>query len=107
MRKYRNRPTAGYASKGEHRRAQELRMLARSGAISGLREQVRYELIPAQRVDGKVVERATHYVADFVYMEGGREVVEDYKGYRTDAYRIKRKLMLWVHGVRIRETGGK
>jgi hypothetical protein len=65
---------------------------------------VKFELIPAQRIDGKVVERACGYVADFVYMENGQQVVEDTKGMRTQEYRLKRKLMLWVHGIRIKET---
>ena len=41
---------------------------------------------------------------DFVYQEDGHTVVEDCKGFRTPEYRIKKKLMLWVHGIKIRET---
>lgn len=52
---------------------------------------------------GKVVERECSYKADFVYTEGGETVVEDVKGYRTKEYIIKRKLMLHVYGIRIRE----
>jgi hypothetical protein len=44
------------------------------------------------------------YVADFVYSEAGREVVEDAKGVLLDVYKIKRKLMLALHGIEIRET---
>lgn len=103
--KYHARKSGGYDSRKEHRRANELRLLQRAGVISGLREQVRYELIPAQRgPDGRVVERACHYVADFVYTDQhGNTVVEDVKGVRTDVYRIKRKLMLHVHGIAIVE----
>jgi hypothetical protein len=43
-------------------------------------------------------------VADFTYMEDGKLVVEDCKGFKTDVYKIKKKLMLWVHGIRIKET---
>lgn len=82
----------------------ELKLMQRAGVISDLRMQVAYELIPAQRIDGKVVEKATSYVADFVYTENGETVVEDTKGYRTKDYIIKRKLMLWRHGIRIREV---
>ena len=88
----------------EYRRFCELRLLERAGAVTDLQRQVKFELIPAQRIDGKVVERACGYVADFVYMENGQQVVEDAKGMRTQEYRLKRKLMLWVHGIRIRET---
>lgn len=103
--KYHAQPSGGYASRKEHRRANELRLMQRAGLISDLREQVSYELIPAQRdADGKLLERACAYVADFVYTDkDGNTVVEDTKGVRTDVYRIKRKLMLHVHGIRISE----
>ena len=108
MSKYHNRKvTQGgetFDSVKEYRRFCELRLLERAGAVTDLRRQVRFELIPAQRVDGKVVERACSYVADFTYTENGQQVVEDAKGMRTQEYRLKRKLMLWVHGIRIRET---
>lgn len=76
-----------------------LRLLERAGRITDLKRQVSFELIPKQ--DG---ERACSYVADFVYYEDGKMVVEDCKGFKTDVYRIKKKLMLWVHGIRIKET---
>lgn len=76
-----------------------LRLLERAGKISDLKRQVSFELIPKQ--DG---ERACTYVADFVYYEDGKMVVEDCKGFKTDVYRIKKKLMLWVHGISIKET---
>jgi hypothetical protein len=106
--KYRNKPTGGYASKREAQRAAELGLMLKAGTIRNLRAQVPYILIPKQ--DG---ERACSYLADFVYAEpipydglspAWGEVVEDCKGYRTEVYRIKRKLMLMVHGIRIRET---
>lgn len=94
-----------FDSKIEANRFAELRYLLRAGMISNLRRQVPYELIPSQRVDGKVVERPVKYIADFVYTENGREVVEDVKGVRTDVYVIKRKLMLQKYGIQIREIG--
>lgn len=78
-------------------------LLERAGAIQNLQRQVKYQLIPSQRIAGKVVERACSYVADFVYDRDGETVVEDTKGVKTPEYIIKRKLMLWVHGIRIRE----
>ena len=101
--KYGNKRTNGYASKREANRAQELRLLQAAGDISQLREQIEYILIPKQ--DG---ERACKYIADFEYIEcttaGYQKVVEDAKGSRDPVYRIKRKLMLHVHGIRIREV---
>ena len=108
MAKYHNRKVTRdgetFDSVKEYRRFCELRLLERAGAVTDIRRQVKFEMIPAQRIDGKVVERACGYVADFVYMENGQQVVEDTKGMRTQEYRLKRKLMLWVHGIRIRET---
>ena len=69
------------------------------GIIKNLREQVKYEIIPKQ--DG---ERAAHYIADFVYESDGLTIVEDTKGYRTQDYILKRKLMLWVHGIKVQEV---
>ena len=95
-----------YDSRKEAIRAQELRLMLKAGIISDLREQVPYELIPAQKNEyGKVIERAVIYKADFVYDdEKGKTVVEDTKGVRTKEYIIKRKLMLYEYGIRIREV---
>ena len=88
-----------FDSKHEAARYRELCLLQRAGEISDLELQKRYELIPKQ---GK--ERAVYYTADFVYKDkDGVEVVEDTKGYKTRDYIIRRKLMLWVHGIKIRE----
>ena len=92
-----------FDSKKEAKRYQELRILEKAGAITDLQRQVKFELIPAQRIDGKVAERRVEYKADFVYTQDGQTIVEDTKGYKTKDYIIKRKLMLWVHGIRIRE----
>lgn len=106
--KYRNQKIAVgsdvFDSVKEYTRYRELVLLQRAGHITGLRRQVSFELIPAQREGGKVVERACNYAADFVYEENGKTVVEDTKGFRTKDYIIKRKLMLYVHGIRIKEV---
>ena len=93
-----------FDSKKEAKRYAELDLLARAGKISGLQTQVKFELIPSQKVNGRVAERAVNYVADFVYFKDGEKVVEDTKGYKTPEYIIKRKLMLHVHGIRVKET---
>lgn len=108
-----------FDSQHEASRYVQLKMLLRAGEIKDLRRQVRYELIPTQYEtfarygvagrrlkDGKrCIEKGVDYVADFVYFDNrrGHEVVEDTKGVRTDDYIIKRKLMLYVHGIRIKE----
>ena len=93
-----------FDSKKEYNRWCELALLQKAGQVTDLQRQVKYELIPSQRIDGKVAERACTYVADFVYRENGKTVVEDTKGFKTKDYIIKRKLMLWVHGIRVREV---
>lgn len=109
MRKYRNKKvTLGnmtFDSKKEANRWVELAIMQKNGEITDLDTQVVFELIPAQRdpVTKKVLERAVYYVADFVYYRGNERVVEDTKGFKTPEYIIKRKLMLWVHGIRIQE----
>lgn len=76
----------------------------KAGRIENLRLQVPFVLIPPQHIDGKSVERPVKYYADFVYTENGVEVVEDTKGVKTPDYIIKRKLMLYIHNIRIREV---
>ncbi len=99
----------------EAKRFHELRLLEKAGEISDLQTQVKFTLIPAQHEPatigkrggvrrGNLIERECSYIADFVYTQGGKQVVEDTKGFRTEAYIIKRKLMLYIHGIRIKEV---
>ena len=90
----------------EYNRWNELKVLEKNGTISRLERQVPYELLPKQ-VDkkGKTIERAVKYKADFVYKtQDGLTVVEDAKGVKTKEYILKRKMMLYFHGVHIREV---
>ena len=118
-----------YDSKKEARRHAQLLDMERKGEITDLQRQVKFVLIPAQREPdtigprggvkkGKLLEHECAYVADFVYRMPahtsqspsvtaplkGSLIVEDTKGVRTKDYIIKRKLMLFVHGIRIREV---
>lgn len=93
-----------FDSRKEARRYSELLLLERAGAIQNLQRQVKFELIPSQRVNGRVAERACTYIADFVYEENGRKVVEDTKGFKTKDYIIKRKLLLYRYGIQIKEV---
>jgi hypothetical protein len=123
MSKYHNNVTVTsdgikHASQKEATRWCELKLLERAGKISDLQRQVEFELIPCQYEtyerfskrgerlgEGlRVAERRCVYVADFVYTEDGKKVVEDTKGYKTAEYKIKRKLLLYFHGIRIKET---
>ena len=96
-------------------------LLERAGRIQELDRQVKFELIPAQYEsyeryskktgkrlkDGKrCIEKSCVYNADFVYKMDGQRFVEDTKSdpTKTKDYIIKRKLLLWVHGIRIKEV---
>ena len=104
-------------SKKEARRWEELLIMVRAGLIMDLKRQVKFVLIPTQRGEdtigkrgkrypGKVIERECSYIADFVYwdLKQAKQVVEDVKGVRTPEYKIKRKLMLYIHNIKIAET---
>lgn len=99
----------------EYRRFCELSLLEKAGKVTDLKRQVKFVLIPAQYEPdiigkrggvrrGKLLERECSYVADFVYRQDGKRIVEDTKGFKTADYKIKRKLMLLVHGIKILET---
>ncbi len=113
-----------FDSRLEARRYIYLSLLEKMGKISELRRQVKFELIPAQyedyetgklfkrgplkgqpRIKRRCVEKSCNYYADFTYKdENGKLVVEDTKGDKTDKYIIKRKLMLYIHKIKIREV---
>ena len=122
-----------FDSQKEYSRYCELRMLERAGYISNLQRQVKFILIPAQREPdivgkrggikkGKLLEKECAYIADFVYTVNDRmemkkaadssyyfgdnckKVAEDTKGFKTKDYIIKRKLMLYVYGIKIKEV---
>ena len=122
MAKYHNKKVTidgiTFDSVKEANRYRELKVLERIGEITGLELQVKFVLIPAiyetyerygkngkRLKDGKkLVEKECAYFADFVYSRNGVKVVEDAKGVRTKDYIIKRKLMLFMHGIRVNEV---
>jgi hypothetical protein len=100
-----------FDSEKEYARYLELKLLEKAGEISQLERQVKYDLIPKQMdEEGKMIERPTVYVADFQYRDNntGEFIVEDVKGYRRGqayaVFSLKRKLLLWRYGIRIREV---
>lgn len=110
-------PEGKFDGKQEYARWLFLKDAERDGLITNLRRQVEYTLIPRQtktkithlktkdKIDNDAfAEHPVKYVADFVYEKNGETVVEDFKGLRTGEYIIKRKLMLYVHDIAIREV---
>lgn len=117
--KYRNRKIERdgmtFDSKKEYNRWVELSLLEKAGEISELQRQVKLTLIPPQREPdiigkrggvkkGKLLEHEVSYIADFVYRDkDGKWIVEDTKGFRTPEYIIKRKMLLFLWGIKITE----
>lgn len=97
MNKYGNRTAVVgekvFDSRLEARRYRELVLMQKAGIIRDLRTQVPFELQPSFKKGGKTI-RAISYKADFVYIVcgTGKTVVEDTKGFRTEVYKIKKKL---------------
>jgi hypothetical protein len=119
MNKYRNKKITKdgmtFDSLKEYKRYCELRLLERAGEITELNRQVKCVLIPAQYEPdvigkrggvkrGKLIERECSYIADFVCVQDGKLVVEDCKGFRTKEYILKRKMMLYLNNIRIKEV---
>lgn len=106
-----------FASKHEAERYKELKLMEKAGIISGLNMQVPFLLIPAQyeppktlkngkKRRGRCIERECVYKADFAYIQSdtGEMIVEDAKGFRTEVFKIKKKLMLQKYNIRVREV---
>lgn len=108
-----------FDSKKEYARYLTLRKREQDGQIWNLRRQVRYVLLPPQyeqvpvqlkykiKMKKVCLFRETAYVADFVYMEGDQEVVEDVKSVQTlkdPVYKLKKKLMYMIHNIKIKEV---
>lgn len=124
MAKYKNKKVSvnglKFDSKKEANRYIYLLEKQQNGQITALQTQIKYVLIPSQYEsyerygkkgqklkDGRrLVERECAYIADFVYIDNrtGETVVEDTKGFKTKDYLIKRKLMLYMHGIKIKEV---
>ena len=107
MSKYKNKKVVykdmKFDSKKEYLRYLVLEDMQRKGEISGLQTQVPFVLIPPFQLNGKKY-KGIRYIADFVYKKDGKVIIEDTKGYRTDVYKIKKKLMAYIHKIEIKEV---
>lgn len=106
-----------FDSRKERNRYITLLALQKAGEISDLKMQVPFEIIPAVyekvekqlktkvKIVDRCVQKATHYIADFVYTDkDGNMVVEDAKGMRTEKYLLKKKMMRAFLGITIKEV---
>ena len=87
----------------EANRYLELKLLERQGIIKDLRRQVRFELQPSYKKNGKTIQ-AISYVADFTYYQDNKLIVEDTKGFRTEVYKLKKKLFEHKYDLEIKEV---
>lgn len=96
-----------FDSQKEGNRYKELKLMEKSGIISDLRLQVKFELQPGFKLNGKTI-RAINYIADFVYItKENEEVVEDVKpskNFQTDVYKLKKKLFEYKYKIEIKEV---
>lgn len=106
--KYRNRQIKGFDSVKEYKRWQELSIMEKAGVVQGLERQVRFDILPPQYENKKLLYRGIVYVADFTYWKDGEFIVEDVKGYKKGqayaVYMIKKKLMYYFHHIKIMEV---
>ena len=92
-----------FDSRAEHRRWAHLRQLQAAGLISDLQCQVAFELVKSVKFHGaNRAKPSIRYVADFVYMEKGVEIIEDVKGVLTTEFKLKRHLMKALLGLEVR-----
>lgn len=86
-----------FHSRKEATRYKILIALEGAGAIQDLKLQPRFRL----KVNGEII---CTYVADFQYVQCGKTIVEDVKGFRTREYILKKKLVKALLGISIKET---
>ena len=94
-----------FDSKKEYLRYLVLEDMQRKGEISGLQTQVPFVLVPPFQLNN-IKYKGIRYIADFVYKKDGRVIVEDVKpsaNFQTDTYKIKKKLMAYIHKLQIKE----
>lgn len=108
MNKYRNRKVMIdnilFDSKKEANYYTYLKLLESAGKIKNLELQKKFILQGKFKLNGKSI-REISYIADFVYEdEDGKVHVLDTKGYRTDVYKLKKKLFMKKFGIEIEEV---
>ena len=91
-----------FDSKKESLRYQQLKLLERARVISNLELQKKYILQDKFELNGKKY-REISYVADFVYIQDGKTIVEDTKGFRTEVYKLKKKMFMYKYKMEIKE----
>lgn len=88
-----------FASHREAKRYGELALLVKDGRITNLTLQPRFPCVVNDRL-------VCVYIADFRYFDKDRGVlvIEDVKGFRTDVYKLKAKLVEAIYDIVIVEV---
>ena len=90
-----------FRSLGELKRWIVLRAREKRGEIRNLTSQPVFPII----IEGKSLKSLKRYEADASYFEGNTQVVEDFKGFRTPIYKVKKELVEILYpGVTITEV---
>ena len=87
-----------FDSKKEMLHYAALKELEKHGYITDLQLQVKFELQPSFKYDGKTI-RAITYIADFVYfnIQENKIIVVDVKGFKTKEYMLKKKMFMFKY----------
>ena len=87
-----------FDSKAEAGRYLELKLLLKLDRISFLRVHPKFEVLKGFEKHGHKYRPIT-YTADFEYYDKdiNKLIVEDVKGYKTDVYKLKKKLFIFSH----------
>jgi len=105
--KYKNKKceyaTKTFDSIKEKNRYVVLKMMEKNGLINNLRTQVKFELQPKFKINNKNIREIT-YIADFCYTKNNEQIIEDVKGFRTELYKLKKKMFEYKYQVEISEV---
>ena len=93
-----------FDSQKECTRYKQLRLLERAGLIKDLQLQKEYILQDKYKINNKTI-RKISYIADFSYIsvKDNKLHVIDVKGFKTDVYKLKKKLFEYKYGIEIEE----
>lgn len=92
-----------FDSKKEYAYYIKLKLLEDSNKIQDLKRQVKYELQPSYKFKDKTI-RAINYIADFEYIQDGVKHIVDTKGFRTEVYKLKKKIFEYKYNIEIEEV---
>lgn len=102
-------PDGTFDSKKEYQEWCQLKLLQKAGIIKDLERQKEFQLIPSIYTETETLKKTSYY-ADFFYFDTtlGAWIARDTKGFQTETYKLKKKLMLWLYPqITFIESGNK